>query len=81
MRGNLYQVVGPVPDGFILSPEQKDIMDNWSGGNNLFSISQIAERNRSSRRRTKRKIDRLIKMNVVKLWYSAKQHAERKHND
>jgi len=52
------------PD-FEPSKAQKDILEHWSKGINLFSVTQIASRNGISRGAAKRAIDRLEKIGVI----------------
>lgn len=56
-----------IPNDFIPSDVQKDILDNWKPGYNLFSITQIAERNEKTRGHVKRKVALLRKMGLVEL--------------
>jgi len=53
------------PD-FELGKAQKDILEHWSSGDNLFSVTQIANRNGISRGAAKRAIGRLGKAGIVR---------------
>lgn len=53
------------PD-FELNKAQRDILKHWSEGTNLFSVTQIANRNGISRGAAKRAINRLEKAGIVK---------------
>lgn len=44
---------------------QQDILEHWSKGTNLFSVTQIANRNGISRGAAKRSIDKLERAGVV----------------
>ena len=55
----------PVPDGFVPSEVQKDILDNWKFNYNAFSLSQIADRDNVSRQHVRRKVQKLIKLGLV----------------
>lgn len=54
-----------VPADFIPSQAQKDILDNWKPHYNLFSVTQIAERNDKSRGHVQRKVRQLVKLGLV----------------
>lgn len=54
-----------VPTDFIPSEVQKDILDNWKPHYNLFSITQIAERNNKSRGHVQRKVKQLRKLGLI----------------
>ena len=69
MRGNLYQALDKFPENMELTKAQCDIRDNWAGGNNLFSISQIANRNAIKRGQAERQINTLIKRGIVVVWF------------
>jgi len=68
-RPILYQAIGEIPSGIEFKPAQKDILDNWLNGNNLFSVGQIASRNLISRGASRRQIRALIKLGLVRVWY------------
>lgn len=57
-----------IPPDFIPSPVQKDIIDHWKPHYNLFSVTQIAERNNASRGHVQRKVRQLIKLGLVELY-------------
>ncbi len=66
MRGHLYKVISNPPSDFIPRVAQQDILFYWpSGKNNLFSISQIANRTGLKRSTVKRQVIQLIKLGVV----------------
>ena len=55
-----------VPDGFIPSIVQEDILNNWSvEARSLFSISQISDRTGMKRQHVQRKVKILRKMGLV----------------
>ena len=54
-----------VPDDFIPTTIQRDILDNWRPNYNLFSISQIADRNQAKRGAVQRRVRQLIKLGLV----------------
>ena len=54
-----------VPEDFIPSEVQNDILNNWKVNYNLFSVSQIADRNNKSRGHVQRKVRKLVKMGLV----------------
>jgi len=54
-----------IPEDFIPSEVQKDILDNWHYHYNLFSVTQIAERNNKSRGHVQRKVKGLVKLGIV----------------
>ena len=58
----------PVPDDFIPSKAQLDILTNWRPGYNLFSITQIADRNDLKRQHVQRKVKILRRMGLVERW-------------
>lgn len=62
----LYKVTGlPVPKDFVLSDVQADILNNWKPNYNLFSVTQLSERNNKSRGHVQRKIRQLVKLGLV----------------
>lgn len=60
----LYQARGAAPD-WPLTPAQQDIIAHWLNGDNAFSVTQIARRNRITRGQAKRQIEQLVRRGVV----------------
>lgn len=58
----------PIPEDFVPSEVQKDIIDNYKPHYSLFSITVIAERNNKSRGHVQRKVKILRKMGLVERW-------------
>jgi DNA-binding MarR family transcriptional regulator len=54
-----------VPEDFIPYGISLDIMTNWKPNYNLFSITQIADRNHEKRGHVQRQVNRLIKLGLV----------------
>lgn len=52
------------PD-FELNKAQQDILNHWRGGSNLFSVTQIAERNGIKRGAAKRAIGKLERAGIA----------------
>lgn len=66
MRPHLYKrTAKEVPVDFIPSTVQKDVLDHWRVNYNLFSITQLAERNNVSRGHVERKVRQLMKLGLV----------------
>lgn len=55
----------PVSDLENFSDVQKDILLNWKPEYNLFSVTQLAERNGKSRGHVQRQVRKMVKMGLV----------------
>lgn len=53
------------PKEFVPSEVQSDILTNWKPNYNLFSVTQLAERNSKSRGHVQRKVKQLVKLGLV----------------
>jgi predicted transcriptional regulator len=55
-----------IPAGAEFNSTQQDILSNWFPHFNAFSLSQIADRNNSSKRSTRKSVQHLVDMGLVK---------------
>lgn len=65
MRVLYKRTIKEIPEDFVPSEVQKDILDNWKPNYNLFTISQIADRTSTKRQHVSRKVKQLVKLGLV----------------
>lgn len=65
MRVLYKRTTDPIPPGFIDDTVYSDILTNWKPDYNLFSVTQIAERNSKKRGHVQRHVRKLVKLGLV----------------
>ena len=57
-----------IPADWVLNKVECDIRDNWYYGVNLFTFSQMCDRNDISKRACRRSLSRFITNGIVTIW-------------
>ena len=65
MRVLYKRTIEPIPPDFVMDEVYNDILTNWRPNYNLFSVSQIADRNNKKRSHVQKHVRHLVKLGLA----------------